>query len=367
MLIWEARMKEQIVLFVDSLKSDRRIVMFDEAATKQAVVLRLLLLLGWDTFNIDEVAPEYSVGAQRVDYSLRIDRTNKVFIEVKRISEELERHQEQLLNYSFQEGVKLSILTNGVSWWFYLPLHEGSWEQRKFYSIDVLQQESEDVAQKFIDFLSKDNTSSGQAIKNAEAIYSSRKKKKVLEETLPKAWNKIISDLDEVLVELLSETTEKLCGHRADSELIESFMSKNRNDWLISEISVTKVSPTPGRKFISKKPSRLTGYTGKSISSFSFRGNVYEVRFWKDMLVTLCEVLASMHEKDFEKVLGLFGRTRRYFSDNANELWDPREIPNTNLFVETNLSANSIVKLSKDVISLFGYSPGELKINASEE
>jgi hypothetical protein len=360
-------MKEQIVLFVDSLKSDRRIVTFDEAATKQAVVLRLLLLLGWDTFNIDEVAPEYSVGAQRVDYSLRIDRTNKVFIEVKRISEELERHQEQLLNYSFQEGVKLSILTNGVSWWFYLPLHEGSWEQRKFYSIDVLQQESEDVAQKFIDFLSKDNTSSGQAIRNAEAIYSSRRKKKVLGETLPRAWNKIISDPDEVLVELLSETTEKLCGHRADSELIESFMSKNRNNWLISEISATKVSPTPGRRFISKKPSRLTGYTGKSIFSFSFRGNVYEVRFWKDMLVTLCEVLASTHDKDFEKVLGLFGRKRRYFSHNANELWDPKEIPNTNLFVETNLSANSIVKLSKDVISLFGYSPSELKINASEE
>jgi len=360
-------MKEQIVSFVDSLKSDRRIVTFDEAATKQAVVLRLLLLLGWDTFNIDEVAPEYSVGAQRVDYSLRIDRTNKVFIEVKRTSEELERHQEQLLNYSFQEGVKLSVLTNGVSWWFYLPLHEGSWEQRKFYSIDVLQQESEDIAQKFIDFLSKDNILSGQAIKNAETIYSSRRKKRVVEETLPKAWNKIISDPDEVLVGLLSETTEKLCGHRADSELIESFMSKSRNSWLMPEISATKVSPTPGQKFISKKPSRLTGYTGKSISSFSFRGNVYKVRFWKDMLVTLCEVLASIHDKDFEKVLGLVGRKRRYFSHNANELWDPKEIPNTNIFVETNLSANSIVKLSKDVISLFGYSPSELKINTSED
>jgi len=174
-------------------------------------------------------------------------------------------------------------------------LSKVQWEQRKFYSIDLLQQESEDVAQKFIDFLSKDNISSGQAVKNAEAIYSSRKKKNVVRETLPKAWNKIILDPDELLVELLSETTEKLCGHGADSELIERFMSKNRDNWLIPEISTVKVSPPPGRKSVSKKPSRLTGYTGKSISSFSFRGDVYEVRFWKDMLVTLCEVLASIH------------------------------------------------------------------------
>jgi hypothetical protein len=34
---------------------------------------------------------------------------------VKRIREELESHQEQLLRYSFQAGVSLAILTNDVS------------------------------------------------------------------------------------------------------------------------------------------------------------------------------------------------------------------------------------------------------------
>lgn len=71
-----------------------------------------------------------------------------------------------------------------------------------------------------------------------------------------------------------------------------------------------------------------------------------------------------IHKEDFDRVLGLVGRRRRYFSHNANELWDPKEIPNTNVFVETNLSANSIVKLSKDVMSLFGYSSSELEIDA---
>jgi hypothetical protein len=38
----------------------------------------------------------------------------------------------KLLNYSFQEGVKLAILTNGIAWWFYLPRHEGSGEYGSF-------------------------------------------------------------------------------------------------------------------------------------------------------------------------------------------------------------------------------------------
>jgi len=53
---------------------------------------------------------------------------NKAFIEVEQTGTDLEQHQEQLLNYSFQEGVKLASLTNGVAWRFYLPLHEGSGE-----------------------------------------------------------------------------------------------------------------------------------------------------------------------------------------------------------------------------------------------
>lgn len=71
-------MQDQLMSFIESLKGNRRIISFDEAATKQAVVLKLLSLLSWDTFNIDEVTPEYSVGGRRIDYSLRINNANKV-------------------------------------------------------------------------------------------------------------------------------------------------------------------------------------------------------------------------------------------------------------------------------------------------
>jgi len=364
-------MKDQIISFTETLKSNQNIFSFDEASTKQAIVLRILYFLGWDTFNVEEVTPEYSVKSTRVDYSLRLNDANKAFVEVKKTSEELDNHQEQLLNYSFQEGVKLSILTNGVTWWFYLPLNEGGWEERRFYSIDLIQQEPEDIAQKFIDFLSKDNIYNGKAIKNAEAIYKSQQKKNVIKDTLPKAWNKIISEPDEFLVELLNETTEKICGYRPETELIESFLAKNRDNWLTSDMSLPKK-----KKFLPKKPSKETSplkkekiklsdnYTGKSISSFSFKSKTYEVNYWIDMLITLCDVIISTHGKDFDKVLGLVGRKRPYFSRNASELRVPQKIEKTNIYVETNLSSNDIVKMCIKILSLFGYTSENLKITS---
>jgi len=231
-------MKEKLIAFIENLRMDKKIMSYDEAATKQAVILRLLSILEWDTFNIEEVKPEYSVGGKSVDYSLRIANVNKIFLEIKRISEDLEGHQEQLLNYSFQEGVKLAVLTNGITWWFYLPLLEGSWEQRKFYTIDILQQESNEVALKFIDFLSKDNIVTLKAIQNAEEVYKSRKKQAIIEKVLPEAWNKIIFENTEPFIGMISETTEKLCGYKPDMETIKQFLSEHKDQLFISEPTI---------------------------------------------------------------------------------------------------------------------------------
>lgn len=106
-------MKEKIIESIESIRKWPNILYLDEQSTKQGIILKLLFILGWDFFNTEEVKPEYTVGNNRVDYSLRNGEDNKIFIEVKRTREELDTHQSQLLNYSFQEGVPLSILTNG--------------------------------------------------------------------------------------------------------------------------------------------------------------------------------------------------------------------------------------------------------------
>ena len=175
-------MSDELLSFIETLKKKRVSDFPDEAATKQAIILRFLSLLCWDTFNIDEVKPEYTVAERKVDYSLKISGKDRVFIEAKKAGEELDGHEQQLLDYSFKKGIKIAVLTNGFEWWFYLPLSEGSWEQRKFYTIDILQQESSDVVSRFTDFLSKDNVNNEKALANAEAVYKSQQKKNIFEE-----------------------------------------------------------------------------------------------------------------------------------------------------------------------------------------
>lgn len=356
-------MEEKLLEFIRRIQSERRLVSFDEAATKQAVILRILSFLGWDTFNTDEVCPEYSIGGKKVDYALRHNNYNKVFIEVKKVGEDLESHQEQLLNYSFQEGVKLAILTNGITWWFYLPLYEGSWEQRKFYTIETYDQNAEEITQKFKDFLSKENVISGKAIENAENIYKGKQKQNLIKETLPIAWNKIIDEPDDDLIELIATTTEKLCGYKPEYTTVEhfitSYLKKIEFPYPQKQAVIRPMQLTTGK---TSKVDIEESYTNKSISSFVFKETRYAARSWKDLLIQICNIMVNNHRNRFDQVLNLVGRKRPYFSRNLNELRLPEKINGTDIYVETNLSANSIVKLSMDIILLFGYTKDDISI-----
>ena len=81
-----------------------------------------------------------------VDYALRLNNSSKVFVEAKKGGEDLEKHEEQVLGYSFREGVELAILTNGGTWLFYLPTEKGNWSARRFYAIDVSERDAAEAA-----------------------------------------------------------------------------------------------------------------------------------------------------------------------------------------------------------------------------
>ena len=210
---------------VEQIRNTVSLSVLDESATKQGVVLRLLSLAGWDTFDISQVVPEYTVGTRRVDYALRPGSPNAVFIEVKRPGENLERHQQQLLEYCFQEGVKLAVLTNGRTWWLYLPLQAGSWEQRRFLTIDLEVQEPSVVEHRFLEYLSPERVGTGQAVGDAEDLVESPQRAEIIGKTIAAAWAQIVETPDELLVDLISETTERICGFKPEPELVEQFLA----------------------------------------------------------------------------------------------------------------------------------------------
>ena len=220
-------MKERIVSFIKEKKETIE-NLHNEARMKQEIVLPLLEILGWNTKDTEEVMPECAVGGLSVDYSLRISGTNKVFIETKRPGETLTNHEEQLLEYAFRGGVPLAILTNGRKWWFYLPLGKGPWEERKFCMLDIIEEQNlNEAASRFIEYLSKENVASGEAEHVAEEIYEQQKKKKEIERILPEVWNEIITEQNEELVKLLAMAVKNRCGHEEpDNKTIRDFLPR---------------------------------------------------------------------------------------------------------------------------------------------
>ncbi|MDA8424376.1 MAG: hypothetical protein M0Z89_13715 [Nitrospiraceae bacterium] len=221
-------MIDNIKDFIDSIKHNPRIVTFDEAATKQAIILPILQCLGWNTHNIEEVMPESPVENRRVDYSLHAG-SRLVLVEVKKTGEDIEKFEKQLLEYSFLRGSEFSILTNGVIWCFYLPMKRGVWENRKFESIDLIHQDSLYASQRLADLLSKSDLQNGNSSKKAEDIY----RKKIILESLPIVWNNMIKLPSTKFNELISEMTELACGYRAENFEISDFLSTHEEQLLV--------------------------------------------------------------------------------------------------------------------------------------
>ena len=341
-------MVDEVRNVIERWKSDKRLTSLGEAKVQQVIVLPILRRLGWDPDNDHEVHPQYPVADGWVDYALLIVNAPKVFIEVKRGGESLEKHQEQLLNYSFKQGVKLAALTNGETWWFYLPLHEGSWEQRKFHAAEFDKQNAAEIAQIFINLLSKENVSSGKAIENAEDLC----KRYQIAESLPEAWDQLVKGK---ISNLLTTKTEELCGHRPSKTEVDQFLSKVRFSQITSHPSAPEPDPAP------RPDSRPSGpVTGKKPTEFTFNGSRYEVTSWKEMLIKLCEIIHSAHKNRFEEVLNLRGKTRPSFSRNNNDLVYPVQINGTEIFVETHGNAKMVEKRAKDLIVNFGYDEDNL-------
>ena len=371
-------MQQKIEAFANELRSNKNIFKFDEGATKQGLVLRLLSLLGWDIFDVDEVCPEYSINSNSVAYALKVKNSYNVFIEVKRVQKKLDNYQKGLIDFASQEGVNLSILTNGLIWWFYLISAQGDWQKKWFLSIDFIKQKPEHIATQLIDILTIEKISKGQALKTAKVLHE-EKNQKIAADFIPQAWNQIIAQPNKIFVELLSDTTEKVCGHRIESSRIEKYLKKHLDGLLIEnppetsvalpaqiikehkikEVTISKNSMTAKAEMIQEPDT----YEGKAVKSVEFNDDTYKTDKWEEVLTTLCDLLYEKHEKDFEKVLWVSGGDKTYFSRSWDQLSIPEEIDKTGIYVETKLTPDEIVKTAKALLAEFGYSQDKLRIN----
>ena len=369
---------------VERIACNRDLETYSEDRTKQSILLPIFQLLGWSIFDVDEVYPEYSAGRGRVDYALRVGGTNKVFVEAKRCSVDLEAHQEQLLNYAFQHGVPLAVLTNGIVWWFYLPLREGVWEQRKFYSIDLQQQAASDVATRLNDFLGRDGVASGSAARNAEEVLTSRRRRLSVERTLPAAWASLLAEPDASLVEVLRERVEQMAGFSPTSAEVAHFLRHVPDAGRIGLAGVEPTSPATGESEQAHTPaieaSRQLGADSYSLAQLTRRGVSFkkpatlivgndrlDVHNWSGLSVSLIRWLidASLLLPTHLPIRTAAGKNRYFVNTepvHANEDLGGKWHTVGSLHVDTNFSATDHLRNLRAVLNQIGQSGLDVRI-----
>ena len=96
-----------------------------EEATKNALIMPFIQVLGYDVFNPFEVNPEFvaDIGikkGEKVDYAIMKDGEPTILIECKH----LDPHNSQLFRYFHTTSAKFGLLTNGLTYRFYTDLDE---------------------------------------------------------------------------------------------------------------------------------------------------------------------------------------------------------------------------------------------------
>lgn len=294
-----------------------------EAAVSQGVLLPILNELGWPVFNTTIVIPEYSVEGRRVDYALcHPENRPAIFVEVKKVglSESADR---QLFEYAFHVGVPMAILTDGQEWSFYLPGEQGRYDERRVYRIDLLERSTNEASERLTRYLDYERTCSGEALKAARSDYQNVARDREIKATLPKAWNMLLEEQDSLLLELLSEKVEDICGYKPDLDTCGQFFES-----ILNMEQVFTSSPLGD----SKQGTMLTmPGTAQSRArkvepfTFEFHGSSYHARSAREVMVKLFQLIAQQDKGFLERFASRrHGRKRRFLATERHELYPGR-------------------------------------------
>lgn len=117
-----------------------------EEATKNALVMPFIRILGYDIFDPTEVIPEFiaDVGikkGEKVDYAIQKDGKIIMLFECKHCGGDLTiNHASQLFRYFSVTDARIAVLTNGIVYRFFTDLEAtNKMDERPFLEINLLE------------------------------------------------------------------------------------------------------------------------------------------------------------------------------------------------------------------------------------
>ena len=259
--------------------------------------------------------------------------------------------------------MKFIVLTDGRTWSFYLPMEEGSYEERRVYKLDLFERSAAEAGETLNRYLSHARVESGEALETAHKEYGNLNRRSQARAAIPEAWRELVEKGDELLVELLVSAVESKTGFRPDDDDVAEFLAPLGKS-VIVEAPRSNVSQPASRVGQRPAPQSAAGESSRSGQPI-LRGKAYPYNNAKDAMVIVLRELAEADPSFLERCSqnpDAQGRKRRYIARSPEELYpdreDLREMRETlpdGWFVATNLNNvlnKTIIRLATDVAGL---------------
>ena len=299
-----------------------------EAEISQGVVKRLLHELGWPVFDVRVVAPEYRIGKRMVGYALcHPPGKPAVLVEVKDLGKADSRGEKQLFEYCFHQGVPVALLTDGRIWNFFFPAGQGSYDDRRFGQVDLVEDEATACGQVLARYLHFDHVKSGAGRKHAEQDYDTTRSEREAATNYDAAWNRLLSGPDSRLLDLFRGEVERVSGVRPSRDWAAKFLQRQNRR--------REAGPARSRSGRSKQIPTKSASDGPTAADqrtsgrfwYQFGGQRESFRSGVELIVAVFDKLAAHHPTLLERYSTKHrGRTRRYVARTRDDLYDIPEM-----------------------------------------
>lgn len=303
-------------------------VLKTEEATKNALVMPFIGILGYDIFDPTEVVPEFTADVgikkgEKVDYAIKKDDKIIMLFECKHCGGDLSvKHASQLFRYFSVTEARIAVLTNGIVYRFFTDLEaQNKMDEKPFLEINML--ELNDVVISELKKLSQPAFNLDELMTAAGELKYTREVKRVLVEQMEnpsdefvrffasKVFNGMLTPARrEYFAGITKRSFNQVINERIDARLKSAMSGVNTSsDELVSDVADEDVVETTA--------SELEGfYIVKAILRKNVDSNRIIHRDTQSYMGILLDdnnrkPLARLHFNRAQKYLGIFDENRK--------------------------------------------------------
>ena len=340
--------EETLRRVIEKMKRYRSFYEQNEMAVREQIVNPILRELGWNPENPEEVRPNIHTEEGIPDYSLIKNGAKVLFIEVKKLSIDIEQKEviRQLAKYCFGEGIKYDVLTNGAIWILFRAFQEGTTiSERIVWKTDI---ESDEL----IASIRRLNTISKDNIENIEKLI---KKLQILDEI----WQSLVDEPEEIIKGLVPVFKKLIKEGYPDYD----FEDIEIQDFLKEKIKEL-ITPTEEQLYVPPHDEVLT-WKGGRLRIMRIGSDVFEIRNSYEVLINTAEWLIKKGKLKRSDCPIKIGR-KRYLINTVpkhphRDFITPKKLSN-GLYVDINVSRAQAITSARRLLEMFGYRGSILEV-----